>query len=83
MSIIWILIVAAIFSGIATLASMIAVVYAFLAHSKVVGLQNSTHQVSWVPLDEEIRKDESEPQQNKELQQKFNDMYTDLESEHV
>ena len=36
---------------ISVLFSLVTGVFAFLSYSKVVGMEKSTHQVQWVPMD--------------------------------
>jgi hypothetical protein len=52
------------FSVIASVISLIlcciTAIFSFKAYASVVGLQNSTHQISYVPLEEELGKEKAE-----------------------
>ena len=58
--------------------SIIALVFALYSHSKMVGLENSTHQLTYVPLEEELKgktpKNEPKPEDL---------VYNDLDDEHL
>lgn len=55
---------------------MITSIFSILSYCKVVGLEKSTHQISWVPLNEGV----SEVNRDKELS---NALYPDIEKEYV
>lgn len=63
-------------SLLAIILAVIALVVALISYSKMVGLENSTHQLTYVPLEEELKKDK--PQDKPE-----DLVYNDLDDEHL
>lgn len=65
-------------SLLAIILATIALGVALLSYSKMVGLENSTHQLTYVPLDEELKgkapKNEPKPEDL---------VYNDLDDEHL
>lgn len=47
--------IALILSIVSTLFTMVTAFFAVLAYAKVVGLENSTHQIQWMPADDAVK----------------------------
>ena len=67
-----------IISGLAICFSLITCVFSILAYAKVIGLENSTHKIEWVPVDQNAPASDDE----KELDDAFlKSLHDDLEKE--
>lgn len=73
----------------------VTAIFSFMAYARVVGMEKSTHQLQWMPIDSPS--DESEPttqlhdddlgneltKKDREYLKQFRDMYPDVEEEQV
>lgn len=56
-------------------------IFSFLAYAKVIGFENSTHQITYAPLDQEVDKSKKEQEQgvsSEDLQRQQNKQHEDL-----
>lgn len=85
--------IALVLSLLSIILCSITVVFSILAYSRVVGMEKSTHQVQWMPIetpsdhlkDEYDGLDEEEivQRERKKLYEQYNKMYPDVEEEQV
>lgn len=74
---------------LAVILSSITAIFSVLAYSKVVGMEKSTHQIQWMPVDQpnqEVIQPESEVDSRKYEEQMYKDfrkIYPDIHSEQV
>jgi len=65
----------------------VTAIFSVLAYSKVVGLENSTHQVQWMPMEDQKPEDiqqTEQPEKESELSKQFRKhMYPDINDEQV
>lgn len=65
----------------------ITAIFSILSFCKVVGLEKSTHQIQWMPIDSPTETSDNKPKQRPDdlspIVKDFMKMYPDVESEQV
>ena len=63
-----------IISGLALCFSMVTCIFSILAYAKVLGLEQSTHKIEWVPVDN----NEEEKLSKKDLKEMSEDLFKEV-----
>lgn len=83
------LITCLVLSLLSIILTTVTAIFSFLAYSKVVGMEKSTHQIQWMPVDSPDNSGDNEKSEEdiekyeKELYNQFGKMYPDIEQEQV